>query len=179
MTEEWRAVIDYQGKYQVSNLGRVRTIARVVTRRNGVPISIHGRIKQPSRASRGDYPVVCLKDVGKKPKLVTVHSLVAAAFIGPRPKYADICHFDGNPHNSQLSNLRYAFRRENEADKDRHGTRPLGSACHNAKLNADLVRSIRADRSVGLLLRELAAKYQCAEMTIYAVLRGWTWKHVS
>nr|WP_232111245.1 HNH endonuclease signature motif containing protein [Nocardia wallacei] len=59
--------------------------------------------------------------LGTVRKLRTAHSLVAEAFIGPRPEGLQVCHNDGDPTNNMLANLRYDTPSENQTDIVRHG----------------------------------------------------------
>jgi hypothetical protein len=58
---------------------------------------------------------------------ITVHRLVAAAFLGPRPDGMMICHWNGDPADNRVENLRYATRVDNALDSLRHGTHFPGS----------------------------------------------------
>ena len=110
-TESWRPVLGYEGLYEVSDLGRVRSIPRPGTR-GGVMRTwpnIHG------------YLSAGLRRDGCPNTQFNVHALVAEAFIGPRPADAQVRHFDGDQRNNAASNLLYGTQSENELDKVRHG----------------------------------------------------------
>lgn len=106
--EVWREIIGYPG-YAVSSEGRVR--------------GAKGRILKP-------YPARYLQltiYAGGTPKMAHVHRLVCEAFHGPCPSSGhEVAHRDGNAHNNAASNLRWATRVENEADKLAHGTSLAG-----------------------------------------------------
>lgn len=160
--ERWEWVPDYEGLYQVSDLGRVMR---------------SGRILKPSRDGWG-YPFVHLSRNGRA-RLVAVHRLVAAAFLGPCPQGMEVRHLDGDRQNAQLSNLRYGTAVENAADKDRHGTAARGARNANARVTEALVREIRqryeAGQSQVSIGRELGVSRGC----VCHVLSGRTWGHVS
>lgn len=109
--EEWRPVVGYEGLYEVSNLGRVHGLPR-----KNVP---NGHMMRAARNSRGYY-TLSLSVEGVK-RSHTLHSLVAAAFLGPRPDGLDVLHGDGNPANNAASNLRYGTVSENNYDSVAHG----------------------------------------------------------
>lgn len=117
MTEEWRPIPSCHG-YEVSDLGNVRSLDRVVLTRNGQLRSYKAQMLTPTIGSHG-YPMVSL---GRKAKR-TVHSLVAESFIGPCPEGLEIRHGDGNRTNPKLLNLSYGTRSDNVLDAYRHGTR--------------------------------------------------------
>jgi NUMOD4 motif/HNH endonuclease len=116
MTEHWLPIPRWEDYYEVSDHGRVRSVDRRVS--NGTRRK--GRVLKPSPNRTGHLQV---RLAGKgHDKYRSVHSLVMLAFVGPRPTAAhDVCHYDGNPGNNHLSNLRYDTKRNNQLDNVRHG----------------------------------------------------------
>lgn len=110
--EEWRWIPGFEGSYQVSDHGRVRSF-----RNRRAP----GRLISASRGTQRGYLMVNLTDE-TGPQRRYVHALVLAAFVGPRPPGMQIRHLDGLTTNAHLSNLAYGTARENAADLRRHGT---------------------------------------------------------
>lgn len=106
--EIWKDVVGYEGKYKVSNQGRVYSLTRI--RNNG------GRLYK-GRMLRGElcrgYYCVALLDGNGKHKLCKVHRLVAMAFIPNPENKPQVDHVDGNPQNNNVWNLRWATAREN------------------------------------------------------------------
>lgn len=96
--EEWRPIEGYEGLYEVSNLGRVRSIDRIVNKH-----LINGKILN---VRNGIYLTVTLSKNGKA-KQMTIHRIVAIAFIPNQNNYGYIDHIDGNKHNNNASNLRW------------------------------------------------------------------------
>jgi hypothetical protein len=117
--EEWRPVVDWEGAYEVSNCGRVRSLDRVTVCSDGRLLPRTGRILQPVPAQHG-YRTVALMVAGYK-RTRKIHQLVLEAFVGPRPPGLVACHFDGNPSNNHLSNLRWDTFKANTEDMVRHG----------------------------------------------------------
>lgn len=118
--EHWRAVVGYEGHYEISDLGRVRSIDRAVRFRDGRIRTFPGRVTWQG-VNAGGYPHVRLYR-GNEGRTRTVHQLVAEAFLGPRPDGMETCHCDGDSTNNRPSNLRYDSRSENHRDAVRHGT---------------------------------------------------------
>jgi len=108
--EEWRPVVGWEAKYEVSSLGRVRTLPRW-----GVP----GTVLKPATHAWG-YQMVGLSMIGRH-STRAVHRLVGEAFLGPRPEGLETRHMDGNPANNAAANLRYGTKSENAQDRVRHG----------------------------------------------------------
>lgn len=176
--EEWRPVVGYDGLYEVSSLGRVRSLNRTITypSRWGTQSSrlAKGTLLKPKRI-KDNYLSVCLGDGSGSVYYAHVAHLVAAAFIGPRPSGQQVCHNDGNNQNNTVVNLRYDTPSGNCADRRRHGTHLHGENCSHAKLTAVAVREIRA-RGNSVPLRVMAEKFGVSRETIYAVRARRIWK---
>lgn len=115
--EEWRPVVGHEGLYEVSDRGRVRSIdGRVIVRSDGVAQRRAGRLLKASPNDTG-HMVLRVQHIH-----VYVHTLVLEAFVGPRPAGKEACHWDGNPANNLLANLRWDTRSANQFDSVRHGT---------------------------------------------------------
>lgn len=179
MTEDWRDIPGYVALYQVSNLGRVRSLHRTVelvrlgrrcTRR------IEGGILQPASMSSGHLSVSLSRD-GKQ-RTHQVHALVLEAFVGPRPgTHIDWqgCHADGNPANNNLTNLRWDTRSANEMDKIGHGRSNRGVRNRAAKLTEEKVREIRVRISSGESSDAIADRYGVSRALINAIKGGRAW----
>lgn len=120
--EEWRPIVGYEGAYEISNRGRVRSLDRIV--RSDIAADgtrlMRGRILKPSRHPYG-YDMVSLSQCGEITKHC-VHVIACEAFHGPRPAKHYACHYDGDPTNNRIENLRWATPTENNLDAVRHGT---------------------------------------------------------
>lgn len=117
-SETWKPVVGYEGAYEVSDLGNVRSLARMDRRGRRVK----ARTLASGIAGNGYLLVSLWRDGRGESRMV--HQLVAAAFLGPRPEGMDICHADGNRTNPAAANLRYDTRAANLADARAHGTLP-------------------------------------------------------
>lgn len=122
--EQWLPVVGYEGIYEVSDHGRVRSVERTVRRKDGRTRVWKGRVLKPSvgrREPRISYPRVSLQ-FERRVRGVRVHVLVLEAFVGPRPKGWVACHNDGDINNNRLSNLRWDTYSSNNHDMVTHGT---------------------------------------------------------
>lgn len=111
MKEIWKDVIGYEGLYQVSNFGNVRSVDRVIHLSNGQSRFVPGKTKVLRKNNQG-YSVVGLYDKDRQ-KAALVHRLVATAHI-PNPEGKPcIDHIDGNRTNNNVDNLRWCTQKEN------------------------------------------------------------------
>jgi hypothetical protein len=121
-SEEWRSVPGYEGLYEASDLGQVRSLDRVVAAGTApFQATRRGRVLQPY-VNRHGYPVVSLSKDGEKRRTISVHKVILQTFRGARPEGLISRHLNGNRLDSRLENLAYGTHSENEQDKVRHGT---------------------------------------------------------
>ena len=99
MSETWKPVVDWEGFYEVSDAGRVRSIQRTNPRNKRL---LGGSIVKPILGTR-KYFVVNLTKTGVR-KQYFVHKLVLDAFVGTKPDGYQACHNDGNRTNNCLNN---------------------------------------------------------------------------
>lgn len=135
--EKWLPIVGYEGVYEVSDQGRVRSLDRMVyAGSNRVRLSL-GRILSIHHGDK--YAKVRLKLDGTG-KTHNVHTLVATAFLGLRPDGMEVCHCNGQPHDNRLTNLRYDTHQANVLERRDHGTaftRRDQSECYHGHLYAD------------------------------------------
>lgn len=176
--EIWKDVPGYEGHYQVSDHGRVKSLAREVPvprTRWGSPgvRKINEAVMSLQTDGRNRVFVALRK--GSAAKRFTVASLVAAAFIGPRPEGLLVLHGDGDSTNNRAVNLRYGTHVDNMDDARSHGTLTQGEKQWLAKLTADEVKFIRVTNLSGAYL---AAQYGVTPACISAIRQRKNWKHV-
>ena len=117
MVEEWRSVLGYEGLYEVSDQGRVRSLARTVkSGKQTKRIPYWSLVVSP----REGYPALSLSRGGGR-RIAYTHKLVCEAWHGPRPEGMQCRHLDGNPLNCTPENLRWGTPRENSQDTIRQG----------------------------------------------------------
>lgn len=157
-----KAIPGFEGFYEVSDFGKVFSV------RSGKELA--------QWKTRKKYWMVSLW-VGGKRKGMSVHSAVLSAFVGPRPEgNYHACHYDGNPDNNSLENLRWDTVSANHMDKKRHGTFQEGTKHGMSKLDPEKVRAIRES---GETHAELARRLGVSETTVGYVRKGVIWRHVA
>jgi len=112
--EEWRDITEYEGYYQVSSKGNVRSLDRTLINSVGVESSVKGKEIYKSLVGAGYYQVKLYKDGRKINKYV--HQLVASAFISNPKNYSEINHIDYNKENNCVENLEWCTHIENIID---------------------------------------------------------------
>lgn len=118
MSERWLPVVGYEGIYEVSSLGNVRSLTRIVIGKwpRRIPTKVLRLIKH-----KEGYRCVTLYGRGKPGKQLA-HHLVLEAFVGPRPPGKEGCHGDRDRAHNDVDNLRWGTRSDNMQDAVRHGT---------------------------------------------------------
>lgn len=171
--EEWRPVLGYEGLYEVSSLGRVRSLSHVVPFWRGRRTVKSHILRAFIKRSTG-YPAVALSN-GPHKAQYTVHRLVLVAFRGAPLHGQEACHNNGNREDARLSNLRWDCRVNNAADRKLHGTEHQGAKSPSAKLTDDAVRTIRASNKPML---QLARQFGVSASAIKRVIERITWVHI-
>lgn len=172
--ESWRPVVGYEGIYEVSDQGRVRSVDRVSRFKRTVR-KVPGVVLKPLNHPNGYRRVALWKDGIYRSAFI--HTLVLEAFAGPRPKDAEAAHNDGSKDNNTISNLRWASRSENQRDRELHGTGRIGKPKPTTGLNAELVRRLRLHAQLtGLSVSALAQHFGLPRTTVADALNRRTWR---
>lgn len=127
-TEVWKPIPGWEGYYEVSNCGQVRSLPRTIRKADGTIQKYKGKILRGRPGKHGHVYVQLCRNA--KPKGALVHRLVMAAFVGPCPEGMEVCHNDGVPGNNLLSNLRYDSHTENAYDSVTHNVHPQARKSH-------------------------------------------------
>jgi hypothetical protein len=174
--EQWRPVVGFEGLYEVSDHGRVRSLDRTVPHRGRSPTRRQGRVLCLSSDVAG-YPQAQLSNGGVCRKIY-IHRLVIEAFVGPRPPGLEVRHLDGNKRNNTPANLAYGTHAENVADQFVHGTAVFGEKSPSAKLTENEVRAIRQACAAGESQRTIARRYGVDQTMVSRILLRKAWRHV-
>lgn len=180
MHEDWKQVVGYEGLYEVSDRGRVRSVGRTRLQRNK-----HGgenEVWYPGRVLRPGVLATGYKNVGlsncRRVVHPYIHHLVLEAFVGPRPEGMECCHNNGDNGDNRLVNLRWDTPKNNHADKRRHGTLLRGEAVSGSKLSAKDIPRIRSMVAAGATRKAVAKIFGVSRPTISFICSGKRWGHV-
>lgn len=130
MSEQWRPVVGYEGIYEVSDHGRVRSLDRLVPR-GSRPFRLKGRLLAQSTMRSGHKRVALCKNGKGRHHLV--HRLVLEAFDRPCPEGMEACHGIGGPGDNRLENIRWGTASDNMKDRVRHNTHHQANKSHCAQ----------------------------------------------
>ncbi len=166
MKEIWKDIVGYEGRYQVSNLGNVKSLDRVVINRWGNMVR-NGAMMKPSKLNR--YYNINLMTDGKL-KCFKVHRLIAIAFIPNELNLSQVNHKDGDRYNNNVNNLEWVTQSENMQHAKRMGLRP--------DLTEDQTVEIKNKYlSTKITMSDLAKEYNVSKSTICGVVNNYNWKN--
>jgi hypothetical protein len=172
--ERWRSVVGYEGFYEVSNWGRVRSLARVLDHyrygaKSGHTYLLDGKLLSLFPKPLG-YLAVSLLSKDHKRKQAFVHHLVAEAWLGTRPVGKHIDHKDGNKQNNCVWNLHYLSQWKNSHAGNFSWNTPRGEKHCRAKLSDADVVEIRRLAIEGMKQTELAKMFNVRPQTIGKII---------
>lgn len=169
MQEIWKSVHNYEGYYEVSNLGRVRSVDRIIFRKNGTKLPLKSHIL-PQQQYYGNSIIprlrvnLCKNGVNK---VFNVHRLVAEAFIPNPNNLPQVNHKDENPLNNNVNNLEWCDNvyNHNYGTRNKRQAQSLWKAVDCYDLNMNYITTFNNIKE--------AAEYYCLDAsTITKVCKG-------
>ena len=187
--EVWRPAVGYEKTYEVSNLGKVRSIDRFVIRKNFMFYFRKGKILKLRIGFKGyQYASLWGNKKNNKPK---VHRLIAQAFIPNPNNLPQVNHKNNNKLDNRVENLEWITNLDNIRHAWKNGFKNnnhcIGEKNHFAKLTSESVREIRNSykelNKLNLVSKkskriELAEKFNITERCIRSIVYNEVWKHV-
>ena len=179
--EVWKQISGYEGFYEVSNLGRIRSLERIVECSDGRKRKLKTRILRQSCAPSGYYMVTLHKNGKQKSGLV--HRLVCEAFIPNPLGKGEVNHKDENSKNNNATNLEWVTSKENNT----YGTRQERARKAIVEAQGRAVRQLSRDGELVAEYESLSAAcnatgthvpniIKCAK-GIYKTAGGYIWKY--
>lgn len=122
--ELWLPVTGFEGFYEVSNLGNVRSLGRLANHsKPGYKRVVYGKLLKPQVAKRGGYIVITLKK-DRIEKCLKVHRLVAMAWLNNPNDYSEVNHKNGIKSDNTVNNLEWCTRKQNAVHAKENGLLP-------------------------------------------------------
>jgi hypothetical protein len=181
MEEQWRPVVGFEGYYEVSDHGRVRSCERLCRNRWGVRRKIARIMAANLTGQRRRYLALtlCVDDVKVRRY---VHLLVLEAFEAPRQPTLEARHLNGKSTDNRAVNLTWGTPDQNREDKARHGTQVRGSTHGQARLRETDIPVIRAEFASGVGVTAIARRHAVSPGAIKGIIYGSngrrSWTHV-
>jgi len=163
--EEWKDIKEYEGLYQISNYGLVKSFISNKILKYDIKYDGHKRV------------TLCRKGKTKK---FNVHRLVLETFVGSCPEGMECRHLDNDASNNKVSNLEWSTHYENMQDKYKFKT-IIREKCirKNCKLNVIQIRIIRYLLKTKVLLqKEIAKIFDVADSQISEIKNNNQWSHI-
>lgn len=167
--EIWKSVCGYEGYYEVSNFGRIRSVDRIILRKNGAKLPLKSRIL-PQQKYYGNSTIprlrvnLCKNGVNK---VFSVHRLVAKAFISNPNCLAQVNHKDENPLNNHVDNLEWCdnIYNHNYGTRNQRQAKSLCKCVDCYDLNMNYIATFDS-------IKEAAEHYSLDASTIVKVCKG-------
>ena len=179
MDEIWKPAIKCEDRYEVSNLGRLRSVTRSAVDRRGYRRVYESRILTLTLQHKGylQTTVRC----AEAPRNYQIHLAVAHAFVeGRTAERWQVNHKDGIKTNNVWTNLEWVTPSENGLHAIKNGlVKALGERHPRARLSEATVRRIASEAAAGRAPARIAKDLGLPDTTVHSVLNGQTWKHVT
>lgn len=171
MCEIWNNIPGYEGIYQVSNCGRVRSIDRIVDKNDGRSQFYKGKLISPFKGTTCSYLSIALSKNNEVKKFL-IHRLVAMSFLGLQPNSdLEVNHKNGIKTDNRVDNLEVVSHQANIE----HSIKTLlkndyGELSVNAKLTNEDAEHIRQQYKNGVMQVDLAKAYNVSKQTICNII---------
>ena len=161
MNEEWRDIQGFEGLYQISNYGRVKSLDHYAS--NGFKeILYQGKILKLHPHNGYLITHLCKNNIVKT---IAVHRLVAMVFVENPNNYSQVNHLDGNKSNNHFENLEWCDQRHNVIHRVLTGLRKL-------KVPRDCFQYIYEEKKKGRSIQSLANEFHVGKTRIWQIVKG-------
>lgn len=181
MEEIWKDIPGYEGYYQASNLGNIRSLSRIVRYKNSGIRKYPGK-RLSAEKMKDNYQRVVLMKEGVKTKF-RIHRLVAMAFIPNLNNKPFINHIDGNKSNNVVDNLEWCTASENIVHADKHGLRNMSNYTSSRSKKIQCLETGEIFATCSKAVTSVGKSIKCASSLMKSVKRcgmayGLHWKFI-
>lgn len=177
MQEIWKDIPNYEGLYQISNLGNVKSLERIVTHNKYGTAHIKEKLLRPRDDSKGYGRVVLYKN--NKKKQFKIHRLVAETFLPNKSNKSAVNHIDGNKKNNNVNNLEWCTIKENNIHAFENGLNSIKMrAVYQMDLEGNVINEFKSLCDASKFLNKQShhnIMYCCNGKTHTAY--GYKWKY--
>lgn len=183
--ELWGDVVNWEGLYQVSSLGRVKRVERVISCEYGKTLYKRTHREKILRQTQDTGGYLCIKlsakIIGRKCVTRLVHRLVAEAFITNPKNKAQVNHVDGSKTNNCVDNLEWCTPSENQIHSYKLGRGVSRGESHgkNKHREVDVIAVYREAKRGYCTQLEIAKRYGMSAPNVSAILNKISWRHVT
>lgn len=171
----WRAISEYEGFYEASSDGKVRSINRIVRYKDGSSRK-WPKLELKQGLSNG-YKQIFLSKNGKS-RAFKVHNIILFAFLGFKSSSMTVNHKDGNKFNNKLSNLEYITMLDNVRHGFKNGLMAVGSNNNLSKLTDAQVIAIRYLSRSGMKPTDIATNFKITYQNVWLIVNRKSWRHL-
>ena len=177
--EIWKPIIGYEGFFEVSNLGRVKSLKREITGKNNILYKCKERILKQRKSRKSDYRHISLT-INCNILCRRIHRLVAHAFLDKIENKNVVNHINGIKHDNRVCNLEFCSDYENVHHAIRTGLTPCnkGESSLTSKLKNEDIFKIREMSKEGVKQRKIANSFNICQQLVSEIVRGKKWKHI-
>ncbi|SNY95553.1 NUMOD4 motif-containing HNH endonuclease [Halomonas sp. hl-4] len=175
MSEEiWKSIEGYEGRYEVSSLGRARSLDRETFYKDGRKGRVKGRILKGAYSKAHGYVVIGLDSKDKR----VLHRIIAEAFLPPTEYKETVNHINGDKLDNRASNLEWAsYKRNNDHARDTSLNSQHGINCNLSKFSEHTIKAVKnVAARFGLNSTEIAELFDMSETHARFILQGKTRK---
>lgn len=171
MNEAWKPIPRFKGAYEVSSIGRVRSL--VYKNKQCCKLRNEPRIISQHKNNGGYFSCII------RNKTYRPNRLVLEAFVGECPNGMEAAHLNGVKDDNRLENLKWVTKKENAYHRDYlHGHAPWCEGNGQSKLKKENIWEIRRLNSAGLSSKTIGEKFGIYYTYVNKILRGDLWKHL-
>lgn len=179
MVEIWKSIPGFEGLYEISSLGNIKSLDRYVNHNSTFKALKKGKILK-QKINKLGYKSIVLYSKNKR-FYKYIHRLVAIEFIDNPEDKQCVNHIDGNPYNNNVKNLEWSTYKENikhALDNDLMNP-PIGERCAQSKIKkADVIDIRRAYSNTGIRQSDIARIYKLDQSTVSNIINRKIWKHI-